>query len=103
VDEADLIRAISEALDRQRQVYEIHEHYEGLRDRFAPLTAREHEVMEKVVAGYLNKQIAYELGISEKTVKAHRAKVMQKTGARTLAKLVQFHLELRQASDSNLA
>ena len=54
--------------------------------------------MELVVAGHLNKQIAYDLGISEKTVKAHRAKVMQKTGARSLAKLVQLHMALRQGN-----
>ena len=99
VDEVDLFKAIGEALDRQEQVFELRAHYEDLRDRFAPLTAREGEVMELVVAGLLNKQIAFELDISEKTVKAHRAKVMQKTGARSLAKLVQLHNELKQAEN----
>jgi two-component system response regulator TtrR len=56
--------------------------------------------MEFVVAGYLNKQIAYKLDISEKTVKAHRAKVMQKTGAKSLAKLVQLHNALREAKET---
>jgi FixJ family two-component response regulator len=103
VDEEDLIRAVREALDRQQQVFELRAHYVDLRDRFAPLTDREHEVMELVVAGYLNKQIAHDLGISEKTVKAHRAKVMQKTGTKSLAKLVQLHSELRQTSASDEA
>ena len=100
VDEEDLIKAIGEALDRQKQVYELRAQYEDLRDRFAPLTPREREVMEFVVAGYLNKQIAYKLDISEKTVKAHRAKVMQKTGAKSLAKLVQLHNALREAKET---
>lgn len=103
VDEEDLVRAVREALDRQQQVFELRAHYDDLRDRFAPLTERENEVMEMVVAGYLNKQIAYDLGISEKTVKAHRAKVMQKTGTRSLAKLVQLYTELQQTSEPDRA
>lgn len=103
VDEEDLVRAVREALDRQRQVFELRAHYDGLRDRFAPLTERENQVMEMVVAGHLNKQIAYHLGISEKTVKAHRAKVMQKTGTKSLAKLVQLHTELQQTSEPDQA
>ena len=99
VDEDDLLNAIREALERQEQVFELRAHHEDLRDRFAPLTGREREVMELVVAGLLNKQIAFELDISEKTVKAHRAKVMQKTGAKSLAKLVQLHNDLKQAED----
>ena len=49
----------------------------------------------------LNKQIAHELGISEKTVKAHRAKVMQKTGARSLAGLVHLYFELEGSGDTD--
>ena len=54
-----------------------------------------------VVNGRLNKQIAYELNISEKTVKAHRAKVMQKTGAKSLASLVQQYFELQRSGDAD--
>ena len=56
--------------------------------RLRLLTQREREVMELVVAGKLNKQVADELNISMKTVEAHRARVMEKMGARTLAELV---------------
>lgn len=97
VDEVVLTAAVNEALERQAQAYELREHHEELRHRFEPLTARESEVMEMVVNGKLNKQIAHELGISEKTVKAHRAKVMQKTGAKSLAGLVQLYFELQQS------
>jgi len=60
--------------------------------RFTPLTPRERQVMEYVVIGRLNKQISAELNISEKTVKAHRAQVMRKTGAGSLAELVRLYL-----------
>jgi FixJ family two-component response regulator len=102
VDGDVLIKALNEALERQSQAFEIRSHHEDLKSRFEPLTARESEVMEMVVNGSLNKQIAHELGISEKTVKAHRAKVMHKTGARSLASLVQLYFELRQSGDSDL-
>jgi FixJ family two-component response regulator len=97
VDEEVLTTALNEALERQVQAYEMREHHNELRSRFEPLTARESEVMRMVVNGRLNKQIAHELGISEKTVKAHRAKVMQKTGAKSLAGLVQLYFELQQS------
>jgi len=58
------------------------------------LTPREHEVMELVVEGLLNKQVAGELGVSEKTVKIHRARVMEKTRARSLPDLVRFAARL---------
>ena len=60
----------------------------GLRDRFESLTTREREVFERVVDGRLNKQIADELGTSIRTVKAHRANVMSKMAAGSLAELV---------------
>jgi len=61
----------------------------------ATLTVREREVMERVVAGQLNKRIADELGICIKTVEYHRARVMQKTGVRSVAQLVQLALQSR--------
>lgn len=66
--------------------------------RFAKLTAREREVMESIVAGRRNKEMADEMGVSIKTIEAHRAKVMQKTGASSLAELVQFAGDYRALS-----
>ena len=62
----------------------------ALSNRFSSLSPRELQVMQRVVNGALNKQIAAELGIVEKTVKVHRAHLMEKTGVRSLAELVQL-------------
>jgi FixJ family two-component response regulator len=67
----------------------------GLRDRYSLLSRREQEVMALVVSGLLNKQIGFELGISEITVKAHRGQVMRKMKAGSLADLVKMAVELR--------
>ena len=74
---------------------DIHEHQHQkeiaeLRERFDALTTREREVMSLVVAGWLNKQIGFELEISEITVKIHRGRVMDKMGAQSLAELVRM-------------
>lgn len=86
----DLLDAIEQATERdrsaRRQLTEIRE----LQERSEALTPRELEVMRLVVAGLLNKQIAAELGISEKTVNVHRAQVMQKMQADSLADLVRM-------------
>jgi len=85
-----LIDAVNAALaqDRQRRA-ETHARAEVL-DRLAHLTPREREVMDLVVQGKLNKQIASVLGTTEKTVKVHRAQVMKKMGAQSLADLVRL-------------
>lgn len=92
VDEDCLLAAIDAALIDQHLSETNRAEIEKVRSRFDGLSAREDEVMRLVVEGRMNKQIAATLGISEKTVKAHRAKVMQKTGARSVAELVQLYI-----------
>jgi len=86
----DLLDAIQQALERSRKAREQQAATEELRRRFALLTPREREVMERVVAGLLNKQIGAELGTSETTVKIQRHQVMEKMGADSLPELVRM-------------
>jgi len=83
-----LVKAIRVALARNEEGRRRNRERREVEERLGRLTPREHEVMAHVVAGRLNKQIAADLGISLKTVKAHRAKVMQKMDARSLPALV---------------
>jgi FixJ family two-component response regulator len=91
----DLLDAIQHALARDRDSRQQQSQVAELRARFEELTAREKEVMGLVAAGLLNKQIAGELGISEVTVKIHRAQVMKKMGAGSLADLVRMTEKLK--------
>jgi FixJ family two-component response regulator len=94
VSDDTLLRAVETALrEEARQRADRMERLE-LGRRFQLLTPREGEVFRLVLAGRLNKQIARELGISEKTVKVHRGRVMSKMGARRVAQLVQFATRL---------
>jgi FixJ family two-component response regulator len=86
----DLLDAIQQALERDRQAREQRAKVEELRSRYRSLTPREREVIALVVAGLLNKQIAGELGTSEAAVKVHRQHVMEKMGAGSLADLVRL-------------
>ena len=90
VDEQDLLRAIQEAIERDRRTRQQHADMRDLRDRYESLTAREQEVMRQVVSGLLNKQIAAELKITEDTVKFHRGHIMRKMRADSLADLVRM-------------
>jgi FixJ family two-component response regulator len=90
VDEQDLLRAIQEAIERDRRTRQQHADMRELRDRHESLTAREQEVMRQVVSGLLNKQIAAELKITEDTVKFHRGHIMRKMRADSLADLVRM-------------
>jgi FixJ family two-component response regulator len=83
-----LIHAVEEALQQASRLRETRHQLTELRRRYNSLTNRESEVFSHVIAGRLNKQIAGDLGTSEKTVKFHRANVMRKMAADSVAKLV---------------
>lgn len=83
-----LLKAIDQALARCSQERDTRAEVADIRNRLATLTPREHEVLEHVVTGKLNKQIAADLGAAEKTIKVHRGRVMQKMKVQSVAELV---------------
>jgi FixJ family two-component response regulator len=90
VKDEHLFDAISRAQEKDAQSRKAHSELESIRGKVASLTPREREVFARVVAGRMNKQIAGDLGIAEKTIKIHRSRVMEKLGTRTLADLVRM-------------
>jgi FixJ family two-component response regulator len=91
----DLLDAVQKAIASDRELRKETAELSAIRARFDSLTPREREVLNLVVAGLLNKQIADELGASELTIKTHRAHVMQKTEADSLAHLVRMAEKLK--------
>ena len=85
-----MIDAIKEAIARDREARKLFDDVSNLQSRFESLTAREREVFALVTSGLLNKQIAQKLGTSERTIKAHRAQVVQKMRADSVADLVRM-------------
>jgi FixJ family two-component response regulator len=89
-DEQDLLEAVYRALDRCRQAREVHQEMETLQARVRSLTPKEYEVFTWVITGMPNKKIADRLVTAEKTVKVHRASIMKKMGAQSVADLVRM-------------
>ena len=89
-EDEEFLQAVREAIEKDTQgraeYAEVHE----VRERIAQLTPREHEILRYVITGMLNKQIAYELGIAEKTVKVHRGRIMEKLDVDSVAELVRL-------------
>ena len=90
VDDTDLIAAIHEALAKDEALRRVHLERERVAKCLATLTERERQVLERIVAGRLNKQIAADLGTVEKTIKFHRGNLMRKMGVRVVADLVRL-------------
>jgi FixJ family two-component response regulator len=84
----DLLDAIRKALERDAAAKARQAEVREIRSRVAQLTARQRQIMARVVAGRLNKQTAAELGLSENTIKVHRHRIMERMGAATLADLI---------------
>jgi FixJ family two-component response regulator len=97
VNPEQLLSAVNEAIELSRAALLRHAALQQLRQGYALLTRREREVMGLVVSGWLNKQVAFELGISEITVKAHRGQVMRKMKADSLPHLVMMAAHLKAA------
>jgi FixJ family two-component response regulator len=98
-DEPELLDAVSRALAKDEERLLAERVQRELDERMARLTRREHQVCALVVRGMLNKQIAYELGTSEKTVKVHRGRVMRKLEVDSLADLVRLMSQQRKDKD----
>lgn len=90
VKDHDLLRAVQVAIEKDCLQRQTRTEIDGIRERLATLTPRELEVMTHVIAGHLNKQSADSLGIVEKTIKVHRARVMNKMRVHSVAELVRL-------------
>jgi FixJ family two-component response regulator len=100
INEDALLTAVEQALGRSRALLARREDVRELSDRYSSLSRRERQVMALVISGLMNKQIAFELGISEVTVKAHRGQMMRKMMARSLPDLVNMSAKLKAEHES---
>ncbi|MCS4293023.1 MAG: response regulator transcription factor [Comamonas sp.] len=100
-DEAQLDALVERMLDQARDAFAGHQQAASRDALLAKLTGRESQVLERIVAGRLNKQIADDLGISIKTVEAHRANIMEKLGANTVADLLKIALGSNAAAKAS--
>ena len=89
-DDGDLLDAVKEALLKDSHVRAVLNEQKHITQRLKSLTPREHEILTYLITGMLNKQIAYELNIAERTVKAHRKQVFDKMGVYSIAELVRL-------------
>ena len=96
----ELLAAVLEALDRDRQCRKADAQRNDVESRLMALTSREREVLELIIIGRLNKQIAAELGAAEKTIKVHRGRVMAKLQVRSVAELVTLTSQVIKRPDS---
>ena len=90
VDDQVLLDAIYQALEKDRENSHHQAEAKAIQDRLKSLTPREYEVFTLITTGLLNKQVAYELGTAEKTIKVHRARIMEKMHCESLAQLVRL-------------
>ena len=97
-----LLAAIDQALNEHRRRRSIQEEAATIRQKFLSLTPRERQVLERVIAGRLNKQISSDLGIAVRTVKMHRASIMEKLQVRTIPDLVRMTERASQLPNSKL-
>jgi len=90
VDDQVLLDAVFQALKRDRENRLKRAEAKAIQDRLSSLTPREYEVLTLIITGMLNKQVAYELGTTEKTIKVHRARILEKMNCDSLAQLVRL-------------
>jgi FixJ family two-component response regulator len=95
VEARSLLSAIGEAIRRGDQIRQLGDQFQNIRKRLSRLTGREQQVFDLVTTGMLNKQVAASLGLSEKTIKVHRGRLMKKLGVQSFAELVRMSEKVR--------